>query len=259
MKIEIEKKVGFYEVDSDFTLRFKSLSHFFQDATGAHSDWGGCGIRWLMGQGKAWVLYRTCIRAYRMPCLGDDLKILTWSRGGKGYRAHRDFEVLCKGEKIVSATSLWLFIDIENKKILKVPGEAAQWYTVETDQTLDMDIDGFQPNLKFDFELSETAEIRPSDLDPLCHVNNALYLDFLENLVHRAFNGKKKIQEVVIQFHNEIPKEVGRVEIGIRQKDGLNEFKIISPGCVHAAGTFQFFDFREPGPAAGQGYSLNEP
>lgn len=242
MKIEIEKKVGFYELDSDFTLRFKSLLHFFQDSTGAHSDWGGCGIRWLMGQGKAWVLYRICIRVHRMPCLGDDLQIFTWSRGGKGFRAHRDFEVLCKGEKLVSATSLWLFIDLEKKKILKVPEEMRDWYTIEEEQTLDMDIDGFQPNLRFDPEIFETAEIRPSDYDPLEHMNNAVYLDFLENLVHRAFNGQKKIQEVVIQFQNEIPKGLKQIEIGIQQKDGKNEFKLFSPGCIHAAGTFRLSD-----------------
>ncbi len=133
-------------------------------------------------------------------------------------------------------TILFLFIDLEKKKILKVPGEMREWYTVEEEQTLDMDIDAFHPNLRFDPELSETIDIRPSDFDPPGHVNNAVYLDFLENLIHRAFNSQKKIREVVIQFQNEISKEVSKVEIGIQQKDGLNEFKLFSPECVHAAG-----------------------
>ena len=254
MKAEIKRKVGFYEVDADFSLRFKSLLQYFQDSTGAHSDLGGCGIRWLMGQGRAWVLHRTCVRVLRTPYLGDDLRILTWSRGAKGFRAYRDFEIFCRGEKIVSATSLWIFIDTEKKKILKVPDEAAKWYTIERDQAMDMDIDGFHPNLKFEPEQSETVEIRPSDFDPLGHVNNALYLDFLENLICRTYPDQTKIQEVVIQFHNEIPRHMERVEIGIQQqKDGLNEFKIFSLGCVHAAGTFQLFDSPASDPAAGQG------
>jgi len=259
MKAEIQRKVGFYEVDAGFSLRFKSLLHFFQDLTGVHSDLGGCGIRWLMGQGRAWVLHRTCVRVHRTPCLGDELRILTWSRGSKGFRAYRDFEIYCRGEKIVSATSLWIFIDTEKKKILKVPEEAAQWYTIETDRAMDMDIDEFHPNLKFEPEHSETVEIRPSDFDPLDHVNNALYLDFLENLVGRTYPDQTRIREVVIQFHNEIPRQVGRVDIGIRQNNGSNEFKIFSPGCVHAAGTFQFFDSPESGPITEQGHSLNKP
>jgi acyl-ACP thioesterase len=251
MKAEIQRKVGFYEVDAAFSLRFKSLLQYFQDLTGVHSDLGGCGIRWLMGQGRAWVLHRTCVRVHRTPCLGDDLRILTWSRGAKGFRAYRDFEIFCRGEKIVSATSLWIFIDTEKKKILKVPEEAAQWYTVETDRAMDMDIDGFHPNLKFEPEWSQTIEIRPSDFDPLDHVNNALYLDFLENLICRTYPDQKRIREVVIQFHNEIPKQVERVEIGIQKKDGLNEFKIFSLECVHAVGTFQLFDPPESDPKAG--------
>ena len=136
-----------------------------------------------------------------------------------------------------------------SKKILKVPEEAAQWYTVETDRAMDMDIDEFHPNLKFEPEHSETVEIRPSDFDPLDHVNNALYLDFLENLVGRTYPDQKRIREVVIQFHNEISRQVGRVDIGIGQNSGLNEFKIFSPGCVHAAGTFRLSG--SPDPAAG--------
>lgn len=250
MKVEIQRKVGFYEVDADFSLRFKSLLQYFQDSTGVHSDLGGCGIRWLMEQGRAWVLHRICVRVLLMPCLGDDLRISTWSRGAKGFRAYRDYEIFCRGEKIVSATSLCIFIDTEKKKILKVPEEAAQWYTVETDQAMDMDIDEFHPNLKFEPEHWETAEIRPSDFDPLDHVNNALYLDFLENLVGRTCPDQKRIREVVIQFHNEIPRQVGRVDIGIRQNSGSNEFKIFSPGCVHAAGTFRLFG--SPAPTPGQ-------
>ncbi len=242
VKIEIERQVGFYEVDSHFFLRFKSLLNLFQDSTSVHSDRGGCGIRWLMSQKRAWVLHRICVHVHRMPCLGDDLRIFTWSRGGKGFRAYRDFEIFSNGQKLVSAASLFLFIDLERKKILKIPEAAGRWYTVEKEQALDMNIDEFYPNLRFEPEISETINIRPSDYDPLGHVNNALYLDFLENLVHRVFKNTKKLQQVVIQFHNEIPKGLDRIEIGIQQKNELYEFKLFSSGCIHAAGTFMPFN-----------------
>lgn len=238
VKIEIGRRVGFYEVDSGFSLRFKSLLHFFQDSTIIHSDLGGCGIRWLMEQGNAWILHRFCVQVDRMPVLGDELRIFTWSRGRNGFRAYRDFEIFCNQEKLVSATSLWLFIDLDRKRLLKIPEEADQWYPTVDENALGTDIDAFHPNLRFDPDISETIHIRPSDIDPLGHVNNAVYLELLENLIHGVFQNKKKIQTVVIQFHNEISEQVDRVDIGIQPRNDLYEFKLFSPGCIHAAGTF---------------------
>jgi len=241
VKIDFEKNIGLFELDSNLTLRLKPLLNYFQEVVGIHSDTRGCGLKWLMDQGKAWVLHRIGIHIHRLPGFGDELKISTWYRGGNGFRAYRDFEILSKGEKIVSANSLWLFIDLNRKKILQVPEEADNWYTVEKDKALDLDIDTWRPNLNFEPETVKTIGLRPSDYDPLGHVNNALYFDFLENLTSLAFDDKRRVQQVVMQFNKEILKGMDTVKIGMRKTEDHYEYKLFSHEGIHAAGNFLLF------------------
>jgi acyl-ACP thioesterase len=241
MKIAIEKRVGFFELNTDLTLRTKFLLNYFQEAATVHSDRAGYGFKKLMAQGKAWTLYRIGINIHRPPALGDDLQVHTWSWGMGGIRAYRDFEIWSADEKLVSATSVWVLIDLNRKKILRIPSDARECYTVEDIRALDMDIDTWKPNMKFDPDRVKSISTRPSDYDPLGHVNNALYFDFLEIITAHAFADNRKIQRIFMQFNKEIPIAIQQVDIGMRANADQYHFKLFSPECVHAAGNFQLF------------------
>ncbi len=241
MKIDLEKRIGFFEVDSDFTLRPKILLNYFQEVAGVHSDRAGYDAQRLMNQGHAWVLHRIGIHIHRPPALGDALRVRTWHSGENRFRAYRDFEIMCGTEKLVSAISVWLFIDLNRKKILRIPEDIGKCYTVETSHTLDTDIDSWKSALDFYPEQVQVIATRPSDYDPLGHVNNALYFDYLETLISRFFPDAGKIRRIIIQFNKEVPTNVAEVEVGIRQEADRYVFKIFSNECVYAVGEFKLF------------------
>jgi len=239
MKVELKKSIRFFEVDAKFRLRPRALLNYLQEAMAVHTDNTGYGSLHLMAQGNAWILHRMAIQIHRHPVMDDELTISTWHRGGKGFRGYRDFEIYARDEKLVSASSLWLFIDLERKKILKIPKETRQWYTIEKDKALDVDIDNWKPIVNYTPEMTSSIEIRPSDYDPLGHVNNAVYFDFIEIMISKFFNKKQKLHSIIMQYSREIPKGVKNLEIGFQKNKEQYDFKLFSPTCVHAAGQFR--------------------
>ncbi len=236
MKCRMKKEFAAYHTGPGGVLKLKSLILGFQDAVAQHSEKSGCGLQWLLKQNRAWVMHRMCIDIKRMPQLGEELTFITWHKGDKGYRAYRDYEVWSGSEKCVSAASLWLFIDLEKKKILKIPGESREWYTVETQNALACDIDAFRPVSKPDSTVIEPITIRSSDMDPIGHVNHAMYFDFLETAIMNNYGGQNCITSLMIQFHNEIAAGTPSVEAGIKRNGNRIDFNIISEKGIHAFG-----------------------
>ena len=239
MKVTVSKRIGFYEIDSDYKLRLKPLLNVMQEAAATHSDLAGCSTAALLAEGRAWVLHRMVLQVHRPPALGDELSVITWHKGSRGFRSYRDFEILAEEEKLVSAASLWLLIDTRRKRILKVPPDVAERYGSEEIDGLEINIDQWKPDLAFEPDITVPVAIRPSDYDPLGHVNNALYFDYLETLMENALEKPGKKGRLGIEFNKEIPRGVDSVAAGLKTEASGFIFKFASSDAVHAAGQFR--------------------
>ncbi|MFW6011560.1 MAG: acyl-[acyl-carrier-protein] thioesterase [Desulfosalsimonas sp.] len=239
MKITSQQRIGFFEVNENLELRPRALVNLFQEAAMLHSRKAGYETPVLMKKERAWILHRIAIVIDRMPVFGDELEIVTWHKGSRKLRSYRDFEILHNGEKLVSAASLWLFIDTARKKILRPPQDVTESYTVEPEDAVDIDIDRWRPENRSELESTILIPTRASDYDPLGHVNNALYLDYLETLTERVFEVPYRMRELLIQFNREIPKEILSVKAGLKNNGDWYIFKIESEAGEHALGKFQ--------------------
>jgi len=114
MKVELKRQVRYGEVDPFFRQKIGSLFKLFTDAAVRHSESAGFGPRRLIRTGHAWVLNKFGVRIHRYPEYGETLRVLTWHRGQKGVRAYREFEVFADAERIAAASSVWLYIDMQN-------------------------------------------------------------------------------------------------------------------------------------------------
>lgn len=241
MKVELEKQTRFFELKADFSLRPRALVNYLQEVAAIHSEQVGFGAQDLINSGNAWVLHRIGVQIHRPPTLGDRLKVVTWHTGQKAFRAYRDFEILCGGEVLVSAKSFWLFIDLARKKIVRPPKHASETYTQEPGIDWDLSIDEWKPDQKAVPEHVCTIATRPSDYDPLGHVNNAVYFDYLETLIASAFPQGGKIQSMVVQFSREIPRGVEAIQAGLWPQDKGYAFRIFSGDSIYSTGEFQLF------------------
>lgn len=238
MKVRVSRKVGYFEVDARFELKLGDLFRRLQEAAITHSERVGLGSKALAAVGKAWVLARMQADIRRYPRHHEEVTVVTWHRGAQGYRAFRDFVVRVGDEPVATATSLWLFVDLQRKRLLRVPEDTVAAYTVESDVALGDTVARWKPDLGFEPACVTRLATRAGDYDFLGHVNNAVYFDFLETLTSRAFETPRRIRRLKIEFKKEIDRQVETLCAGLLAGTPCR-FKLYRADSVYAGGELE--------------------
>lgn len=237
MKITLHKQVKYFEVDSHFKLKIGHLFKLLQEAAIEHSEKVGLGSKTLVETGSVWVLNRMEAEVLRPPEYLENLTVITWHKGSKGYRAYRDFIVYAGDEKVAAASSRWLYFDMQRKRIVRIPEETSTAYTTETESAFDNHIDAWKADSNFSPTVVKPISIRSSDYDPLGHVNNAVYFDYVDTLAAQAFEDFKGFARLRIEYKKELGQDIETIEAGLAETPKGHVFKIFNRDTVYAAGT----------------------
>ncbi len=235
MRIVKHHKIGFFDIDQHHKLRIQSVARFFQEIAVFHSTSVGAGPDVLFEKGVGWFLNRLEIEFFRYPILGEDIKITTWSRGFKRYKAYRDYLIESSQGEIARGSSIWLFFDFNRKRISKVPVQISDLYEVDKEKYFDQEIDDWKTCGRIDPEEQIDITLRYSDFDVNGHVNNTIYLGFLETLYHQTINDKAKpIRNIKIRFNREIGKAKERIRSGWEKTNGVYQCNIFDDATLYA-------------------------
>ncbi len=237
MKARMPRQIQYFEVDSDFKLRLGPLFRLMQEAAVIHTNKAGFSPQTMLDTGCFWVAYKFGIEIHELPQYGQDLEIVTWCPWFKGFKTVRNFQVLnSDGRAIASASSLWLYLDIKQKKITKIPKSCSEDFTIEPDPALSYDIDKWKSAKNYELESSIVLTTRYADYDPLGHVNNTVYFNYLETLLKRCLMGNDQIRSINIEFQKEIDQQVEHLQAGLcRTEKGCN-FKLFDDDRIFASG-----------------------
>ena len=235
MKIEKLHKIGFFDIDSQFKLRVQSAARLFQEMAMLHSTKIGAGPEVLFEKGVIWFLNRLEMEFFRYPVLGEDIKLTTWSRGFKGYKGFREYHIHSSHGDIARGSGVWLFYDFKRKRILKVPAQISRLYEIEKEKWFDKEIGDWQACGKIQPEQEMDISLRYSDFDVNGHVNNTIYLGFLETLYHNTINSNsRQIKNIKIRFNREIGRTKQSVQSGWKKADGLYHCNIFDDSTLYA-------------------------
>jgi acyl-ACP thioesterase len=238
MKVEWSCKVGYMDIDPQFQMRLGVLARRLQEAAVTHSEQVGIRSRDLVANGAAWVLNKMAFRFGRLPRFGEDIRVVTWHKGSRGFTASREFEVWAGSERLVSAATLWLFIDLVKKRPRRIPAEWSAAYTIESGEALAFDLEGWQPQTPGPETTAIAVTLRSSDFDPQGHVNNTAYFDFLETLLARAYGERPAIEGLRIQFRREIAPRVAAVTVSLAPSPTGGVFQIHDERQMFVCGEF---------------------
>ena len=120
------KYINHLNTKSYFINRFGKLSTSYlfyqmQDIAWEHANILGFGYDKLKKDQQFWVLSRLLVKIDRRPVWGENFTLETWSRGTDGFYGYRDFNFVDEqGKIIVQATSSWLVINAETKRIVRL-------------------------------------------------------------------------------------------------------------------------------------------
>jgi acyl-ACP thioesterase len=218
--------VAYRDVDRNNLLGLPAVFKFLQEAAIKHADQFEAGTRAIVSRGESWMLNRIAVEIRRYPRYEEAVRIQTWSGGIRAFKGYRDFRVYCGEERVLSGSSLWLYVDLKTKSLIRVPDAVAHSFPSKPGQE-------FRPGLeriRLPAPAAEAApvcriSVRHSDFDANGHVNNTTYFDMVQTALARAGLSTRP-RAVEAQFLREIPPEVEWVDVRIEHRDSGSIFSI---------------------------------
>jgi len=201
-KGEYSFQVRSYECGPEGVATLPTVCNYLQEAASLHAKALGFSKSDFAAEGAniSWVLTRLRVKMARYPRWEETVAVTTFPRGGRRITAHRDFILRAGGEPIGVATSEWMVIDLDTRKIVPVP---ARVYALANDERPPvMDAGAFT---KLRWDCRETAgaarfTARRGDIDLNGHVNNVHYIEWL---VEALPAGATDVRDFEIAFKSE--------------------------------------------------------
>ena len=173
-------RVRYSEGDRHGCLKLRTFFDYAQEVAGNHATALGCGLEALLAHHQAWVLSRIRVRFHQYPSIGSTVTLKTWPSGFDHLFARREFELTgADGTVLAEATSLWLFLDTAQLRILNAANEIGELMPDNSALPVYFTELG---KLAVPAE-GQTAEfaIRETQIDLNGHLNNAEYAAFIQD------------------------------------------------------------------------------
>lgn len=175
-------RIRFDECGPDGFVRASTLLRYVQDAAWVHSDSAGFGRDWYADRRLTWLIRAQVLDMLATATYGDTLHVRTEVIGWRRMWARRRTTITTADETVVAAALTdWVLLGPAGMPV-RVPDQIRS--------TMD-DVPDFLPTRLRGSPaptdaIAAARKVRTSDLDPMGHVNNAVYVDYLEGGVARS-------------------------------------------------------------------------
>ena len=187
---QLNSKVRYSEADSNEKLTYAALLNYFQDSSTLHSETLGASGQSLYENNMAWILsfWQICIED--MPKLSEEIVVSTWPYDTKGLFGMRNFCMeTVDGKRLASANSIWVLINTETGRPLRIPAEVSVMYPDEP--KLEMDYCERKIAIPFEYEEKEPIRVPGYFIDTNRHMNNGKYVMVAEEYLPEDFSVKE--------------------------------------------------------------------
>ena len=173
----LKHKVRYSEISSDQYVNIAQVVNYLQDCSTFESISVGDTIEYQRQKHAAWMLAGWQLEIERFPEMAEEITISSWHYGHKGILAYRNFDICdAKGQRIVSANSIWFYFDLDKKMPVRILEEYVDMYGHA--EKLPMNYKARKITIpKTEGRREEPFRVRKADLDTNGHVNNAKYIE----------------------------------------------------------------------------------
>jgi acyl-ACP thioesterase len=188
LRIERTYRVRFDEAGPDGRLRSSGYLRYAQDLAWIHSESAGFGRDWYRERGLTWLVRAVELDILSDTAYGGELHVSTQVVGFRRVWARRRSQFQAPGTERPSAVAItdWVLLN-DRGAPTRVPEEIASVFVQPGSNFAPMRLEVPPTPAQAS---SETLTVRRSDLDPMAHVNNAAYIDYLDE---HFLNGSKPI------------------------------------------------------------------
>ena len=172
-----EARIRYSEVDEQGMLKLPAIVDYFQDCSTFQSEDVGFGVEWLSVSHRVWVVNAWQIEISHLPMIGDRVIVGTNPYEIRGFLGLRNFFLKTEaGEMLVTANSVWSFLDLDRGTMERAPQEMVDAYGLG--EKLDMIY--LPRKIPFpsdkDPEKGSPIEVQAAHLDTNHHVNNGQFV-----------------------------------------------------------------------------------
>ncbi|AEF93400.1 acyl-ACP thioesterase [Desulfotomaculum nigrificans CO-1-SRB] len=202
-KYRKEFEVHYYEINQFEEATPVAVLNYLEETAVAHSESVGVGISKLKSQGVAWMLNRWHIKMEKYPLWNEKIVIETWPSRFERFYATREFNIRDSYDHIIGrASSLWVFLNIEKKRPLRIPDKIKDAYGTDPHRAIDEPF-GELYNLDDSVEKKE-FRVRRSDIDTNNHVNNAKYVDWVLETIPAEIYHNYTLASLEVLYRKEV-------------------------------------------------------
>ena len=200
-----------YDTDASWRLKPASFMNYAQEAAGNHAVYLGFGYDDLIVSNTAWILSRVHVVFTDTPKWKDKITLTTWHKGLERLFFLRDFILTDdKGNERVKATTSWLVLNLETRRLVRDPGLAEDGECKE--HVLEIPADKVAMPKDIEAEHVMDHVVAYSDVDMNAHANNAMYMQWAMDAVDYDIASTRPVKEFTINFNHET-KPGDKVEI----------------------------------------------
>ena len=178
----------FDEADANGWLRPSGLLRYAQDMAWRHSTEAGFDRDWYEARGMSWLVRNVKVSLAQPITYGDVLSISTQVIGWRHVWARRRCELRRIGSEdghgvdglMASVDTDWVLLTATGRPA-KVPAEIARYFSIDTQFARDRIVLP-EPDTE---PTRLSTRVRPLDVDPMRHMNNAAYVDMIDDGIGR--------------------------------------------------------------------------
>ncbi len=192
-----------HEVDHKGLLKPFSFLNYAQELANRDAAQLGFGYDNIRESGVLWVLSRINVKFIQMPKWRDELLSSTWHKGVDKLFGLRDFLISKPdGSPMITATSSWLIIDNNSRKIRRIESVIGDDFTGGKQFNA---IESPAPKILSIKEgiVVKNHTVAYSDLDINGHTNNAKYIEWIVDSLPWEYMNNNTIKEFTINFNQE--------------------------------------------------------
>lgn len=180
-------KIDYRDVDRFSDIRFDSLLQVLGSVSMYHTVKIGFEPDYMDELGLMWVLRQWKVRLEETRYYARDLKFLTFAVFDKGVCSYRYYSISDDTGKVIgTAVAQWLVIDLEKRRMARIPESIADLY-IGKDRSLtkiqqaivdSIDTEALRRRKDVTWTSEKVIEVRFGEIDPNGHVNNVKYVEW---------------------------------------------------------------------------------